>query len=154
MMINRLRMLLPVFAVLYIQGAFAEVPVPDPDWSVARAQFTTAIRNREPVDRVVLMSPPASEVYFFTDLRNLEGREVQHRWSYRGRVVSMKPFEVGGARWRVYSKNVIEPGQTGEWSVTVYDESGWPLHTELFLYEPAKTGSLSVPAEQPAGFSE
>lgn len=134
-----LRMLLPALSMLYIQGSVAEIPVPDPAWAVARAQFTSGIENREPVDQVVVMSPPSNEVYFFTDLRHLEGREVQHRWSYRGRVISMKPFRVKGARWRVYSMNEIEPEQTGEWSVTVFDESGWPLHTELFLYEPAKT---------------
>ncbi len=153
-MINRLRMLLPAFSVLYMQGVAAEIPVPDPAWEVARAQFTTGIENREPVDQVVVMSPPSNEVYFFTDLRHLEGREVQHRWSYRGRVISMKPFEVKGARWRVYSMNAIEPGQTGEWSVTVYDQSGWPLHTELFLYEPAKADSTPLQSEQLASPSE
>ena len=150
MRIKRLRLLLPVFAMLCTQGVSAEVP--DPDWAVARAQFTTGIENREPVDRVVVLSPPSRDVYFFTDLRHLEGREVQHRWSYQGRVVSMKPFAVKGARWRVFSKNVIEPEQTGEWSVTVYDQSGWPLYTELFLYEPAP-GPLAGQAEQPADTS-
>ncbi len=143
-----LRSLLPACFMLYIQGAAAELPVPDPAWAVARAQFTTGIENREPVDQLVVLSPPATVVYFFTDLRHLEGRQVQHRWSYRGKVVSMKPFEVKGERWRVYSKNVIEPDQTGEWSVTVFDESGWPLHTELFLYEPASAGSPPIQAEQ------
>ncbi len=153
-MMNRLRMLLPAFFILCTQGAAAEIAVPDPAWAVARAQFTTGIENREPVDEVVVISPPVTEVYFFTDLRHLEGREVQHRWAYRGRVVSIKPFEIQGARWRVYSKNVIEPDQTGEWSVTVVDESGWPLHTELFLYEPAKTGSPPLQAEQVVNPSE
>ena len=146
-MINRLGVLLPALSMLYMQGSAAEMPVPDPNWAVARAQFTSGIEDREPVDQVVVMSPPSSEIYFFTDLRHLEGREVQHRWSYRGQVVSMKPFKVKGARWRVYSMNVLEPEQTGEWSVTVYDESGWPLHTELFLYEPVKTGSPPSPLQ-------
>jgi len=153
-MISRLRLLLPAVFMLYIQGAAAEMSEPDPAWAVARAQFTSGIENREPVDQLVIMSPPVKEVYFFTDLRHLEGRQVQHRWSYRGRVVSMKPFEVKGERWRVYSKNVIEPEQTGEWSVTVVDESGWPLHTELFLYGPAKTDSPPLQADQMASPSE
>jgi hypothetical protein len=50
-------------------------------------------------------------------------------------VVSQKRFEVGGPRWRVNSKIEIEPEQVGKWSVTVIDESGWPLYTELFRYE-------------------
>jgi hypothetical protein len=80
-------------------------------------------------------SPLIREVYFFTDLRNLQGRTVTHRWEYQGKVVSQMPFRVGGPRWRVYSKFEIAPEQVGRWSVTVVDESGWPLYTELFRYE-------------------
>jgi hypothetical protein len=109
--------------------------IPDPQWQVARGQFTSGISNREPVDRLVVATPLIREVYFFTDLRHLQGRTVTHRWEYQGEVVSQMPFEVGGPRWRVYSKKEIEPDQVGKWSVTVIDESGWPLYTELFRYE-------------------
>ena len=102
--------------------------------TVARAQFTTAISDREPVDNVVLLAGPANHVFFFTDLRHLQERNVTHRWEFGGRVVSIMPFKVGGPRWRVYSRVDIEPDQLGEWSVTVVDESGWPLYTELFHY--------------------
>ncbi len=112
-----------------------EGDIPDPDWRVARGQFTSGISNREPVDRLVVASPLVHEVYFFSDLRNLQGRTVTHRWEYQGEVVSQKRFEVGGPRWRVNSKIEIGPEQVGKWSVTVIDESGWPLYTELFRYE-------------------
>lgn len=128
---------------------FAEEPlIPDPRWQVARAQFTTAVRNREPIDQVVVATPLSSEVYFFTDLRHLQGRTVTHRWEYEGRVVSIVPFKVGGPRWRVNSKKEIEPEQVGEWSVTVLDESGWPLYTELFRYE--NGAPLILPADSAA----
>jgi hypothetical protein len=108
---------------------------PDPDWQVARGQFTSGISNREPVDRLVVATPLIREVYFFTDLRHLQGRTVTHRWEYQGKVVSQVPFSVAGPRWRVYSKKEIEPDQVGKWSVTVIDQSGWPLYTEMFRYE-------------------
>lgn len=122
----------------------AQAVVPDPRWQVARAQFTSGIKNREPVDRVVVATDRLEAVYFFTDLRNLTGRTVTHRWRYEGKPVSLVPFKVGGARWRVYSKKVIDPDQVGEWSVTVLDESGWPLYTELFRY------AAGTPLLQPA----
>jgi hypothetical protein len=124
-----------------------EGTVPDPQWQVARAQFTSGIENREPVDRLVVATPMIREVYFFTDLRHLGGRTVTHRWKYQGNVVSLVPFKVGGPRWRVNSKKEIEPGQVGEWSVTVVDESGWPLYTELFRYE--EGAPLLQPADNP-----
>jgi hypothetical protein len=120
--------------ILGLPAQAEESAIPDPNWQVGRAQFTTAIRNREPVDNVVLLRSPANQLYFFTDLRHLQGRKVSHRWTYQGRLVLVKTFEVGGPRWRVYSRVDIEPGQLGEWSVTVVDESGWPLHIELFRY--------------------
>ena len=144
-----------VFAIVaFSTPALAEaLAVPDPKWRVARAQFTTAIENREPVNEVVVLSPPQDEVYFFTDLRQLQGRTVTHRWEYQGEVLSQKSFDVGGARWRVYSKVRMLPGQLGEWSVTVVDESGWPLYTELFRYESAPQGATPV-SNQTSGVSE
>lgn len=128
--------------------AAEEQVVPDPEWQVARAQFTSGIRNREPIDRLVVASPLIREVYFFTDLRHLQGRTVTHRWRYNGQVVSQVPFAVGGPRWRVNSKKEIDPDQVGEWSVTVVDQSGWPLYTELFRYENgAPLVQPSVPPE-------
>lgn len=109
---------------------------PVPDASVARAQFSTAILNREPVDHVVILSSRQKSVYFFTDIRGMQGRTVAHRWEYHGRVMSVVPFTVKGPRWRVYSKMLMSPDQTGEWMVTVVDmETGWPIHSELFLYD-------------------
>jgi hypothetical protein len=118
-----------------VVGADAVSPVPQ--GRVERAQFTSAISDREPVDRLVVVSPPVTDIFFFTELRHLQGRTITHRWEYNGEVVSQVPFEVGGPRWRVFSKKVLAPAQTGEWSVTVVDQSGWPLSVELFRYAPA-----------------
>jgi hypothetical protein len=122
----------------------AQNEVSDPatmDRRIARAQFTTEIVNREPVDRVLVVSPPVQEVFFFTDLRHMEGDTATHSWRYRGELISQVSFDVGGPRWRVYSKVRLEPYQFGDWSVTVTDGSGWPLYTELFRFEPAQAGA-------------
>jgi len=146
-MMHRLSCLLMAVAGLSMQALAEQAVLPDSAWRVVRAQFTTSIDNREPVDQVVVLSPPQVEVFFFTELANLEGRTVTHRWEYRGQVVSRVPFEVKGPRWRVYSKYILEPDQFGEWSVTVIDESDWPLYTELFRYEPVSTNSLQTPPD-------
>ncbi len=139
--------------VLLIAGGAVQAEdavIPDPTWNVARAQFATAISNREPVDDIVLLARPASEVYFFTDLRHLEERTVTHRWEFNGKLVSIVHFNVKGPRWRVYSRVDVEPHQLGEWSVTVIDESGWPLHTELFRYVASKpTDDTLIQQAQP-----
>ena len=139
-----------LWVLLILWGAVQaeDIAVPDPEWRVARAQFTTAISNREPVDEVVLLEASASHVYFFTDLRFLQERTVKHVWEFGGRVVSTVPFKIGGPRWRVNSRVDLEPDQLGEWSVTVVDESGWPLYTELFHYV-AEIPAAPVQASSP-----
>jgi hypothetical protein len=105
---------------------------PVPDAYVARAVFTTQVVNREPVDQVVSLDENATRVLFFTDLRNLQGRTVTHRWEFEGQVLSEVEIEVGGPRWRAYSVKKLNPGEEGKWTVFVLDESGWPLHASIF----------------------
>lgn len=103
---------------------------------VERALFTSAVVDREPVDAVVLVEDGQRDITFFTELRQLAGRTVTHRWERDGEVVAEVPFEVGGPRWRVHSRKTLLPSQAGRWSVVVVDESGWVLHAEMFEYRP------------------
>jgi hypothetical protein len=152
---NRMKLLFYLYWMgfcLWSAPLTAQDQVPDPaaaDRRIARAQFTTNIVDREPVDRVLIVSPPIAEVYFFTDIRHMEGDTATHSWRYRGELISQVSFEVRGPRWRVYSKVRLEPYQFGDWSVTVTDGNGWPLYTELFRYQPEQAGAnASAGAEQ------
>jgi len=102
---------------------------------LSRGMFTTGIENREPVDNVATLINTNNEIYFFSELKFMEGRAVIHRWQYKGNTMADVEFNVGGPRWRVYSKKALYPGQTGEWSVIVLDkETGWPLAVDVFHY--------------------
>lgn len=120
-----------------------DVPIgAKPTGWVERALFTASVENREPGEPVVLLDEVPQDVYFYTELRQLAGHTITHRWEYAGEVVAEVPFEVGGPRWRVYSKKRLLPTQAGKWSVVVVDESGWVLHAEMFEYHPpARQGS-------------
>lgn len=121
---------------------------------VARATFTTAVEQREPVDEVKQLPNDATQVLFFTDLRNLQGQTVTHVWEHDGKVVAKVPFHVGAPRWRVYSSKNLEPSWTGEWTVKVVDATGQVIHAEYFDYV-AATGpgddaaAESMPASMP-----
>lgn len=120
-------------------AAFAGNAVAAED-ALARAQFTTDIDGREPVDAVQRLTTGHDRVYFFTELRGLEGRAVTHRWMHDGNVEATVDFEVGGPRWRVWSSKDLLPQWTGAWTVVVVDDTGERLGLETFIY-----------AEQPAG---
>ena len=72
-----------------------------------RVAFTTQIVNKEPSNNLSEVDRAQQQLLFFTELRNLTGKRVTHRWIYNGSVVYEKAFNVGGARWRVWSQKTI-----------------------------------------------
>jgi len=102
---------------------------------VSRAQFTTEVQNREPVDMIVTLSTDQSQISYFTELTNLTGHSVTHQWVYNDKVMFNKIFQVGAARWRVWSSKTLQPGWTGRWTVNTLDEDQTPLLTQVFEYQ-------------------
>jgi hypothetical protein len=124
----------------YSASAADTPPLPE-NARIARAQFTTEIVDREPVNRIVALDNTHREVFFFTDMRHLEGRTIRHLWVYNGEVMSEVVFAVNGPRWRVNSRMELDPSMTGKWTVWVVDETDWPLAASIFLYYPADKSS-------------
>jgi hypothetical protein len=114
--------------------------------TVARAQFTSDVRDREPTDNLNTLANDQTRIYFFTELKDLSGQTVTHRWEHNGKVMAEVPIEVGSARWRAFSSKTLDPSWTGEWKVSVVDQSGGTLSASTFTYSPA----AAAPAAQPA----
>jgi len=102
---------------------------------VTRAQFTTQILDREPVDMVITLSTDQTQVNYFTELTDLTGHTVTHQWLYGDDIMFEKNFQVGGARWRVWSSKTLQPGWTGRWTVNTLDEDRSLLKTQVFEYQ-------------------
>ena len=148
---------LPVYATEYAQPAAAQSgtnppaasqpaappaaqaqPQPKSTGTVARAQFTSAVQDREPTDKVSSLLNDKNRIYFFTEIKDAPNQKITHRWEHDGKVVSETSFDVGGNRWRVYSNKTLDPQQTGEWKVSVVDEAGSTLGASTFTYEAAQ----------------
>jgi len=122
-----------------------EAPPTVPAGAVPRAQFTSGVEEREPVDRLQHVSDDRARLLFFTELRGLDGHTVTHRWEHAGEVVAEVPFEVDGPRWRVWSSKDLDEGALGTWAVTVVDESGQELvQREIDVVE-ASSGAEAEP---------
>lgn len=104
---------------------------------VARAIITSDVENHEPVDKLTNLTNETNKVYYFTELDNMQGQTVTHRWEYNGKVMAEVPFEIGGPRWRVFSSKNLLPEWTGEWKVSVVAADGGTLATNTFTYNPA-----------------
>lgn len=101
---------------------------------VARAQFTTNVVDREPVDDITDLTNDADKIFFFSDIRGRTGQVVIHRWEYNGNVMAEVSFDIGGPRWRVYSSKNLLPSQTGEWKVSVVDGADNVIAAKTFEY--------------------
>lgn len=112
-----------------------------PKGEIPRALFTTEIKDREPVNQVLILDTTFSKVYFFTELRHYQGQEITHRWEHDGEVVSQKVFSVKGPRWRVYSAIDLNKSMTGRWTVVVTNQQGCPIKASVFEYVEAGSDS-------------
>ena len=101
---------------------------------VKRATFTSSIEEREPVDKVESLTTEVDKVFFFTEIVEMEGKTITHRWTHDGDVIAEVSFDIGGPRWRVYSSKKLVPGWVGTWKVTVVDDAGNELHEDSFAY--------------------
>jgi type II secretory pathway predicted ATPase ExeA len=103
---------------------------------VVRAQFTTGIREREPINQLgpVIQAAKAGQLYYFTELRNMRGETITHRWEYEGRVVTEVPFRIKSDSWRVYSRKQLTPATKGNWLVVVTDSKGEVIRRDSFKY--------------------
>jgi len=156
--VSMLTLTLPAFAAEPVAPApaapaaspAAAQPAPAPAaGTVARAQFTSAVQNHEPVDKVSTLTNDQTHIVFFTELKDLANQKVTHRWEYNGKVMSEISFDVGGDRWRVFSSKTLDPSWTGEWKVSVLDGNGSTLSANTFTYETAKP-AIAAPAATPA----
>ena len=107
------------------------------DGTVARAVFSSDVIDREPIDdlgHVVLVKyGEIQRVYFFTDLRDMSGSQVTHRWKLDGDVMAEIPFDIGGDRWRVWSSKRLMPGFDGTWTAEVVQD-GKVVTSRSFRY--------------------
>lgn len=105
---------------------------------MARAQLTTGIKHKEPVDRVsgVVHShdEPRRYLYYFTQIKGLSGATVTHYWWHEGELMSKVKLRIGGDIWRTYSAQRLTSDMTGSWRVVVTDSQGHTLSTAHFVY--------------------
>lgn len=104
---------------------------------VTRAQFTSEVKNLEPLDSLMTLSNDKTRIAYFTEIQDMAGQTVIHRWEYNGKVMAEVPFKVGAARWRVYSTKTLDPSWVGEWKASVVDSAGSSLSVNTFTYTKA-----------------
>lgn len=94
---------------------------------VSRAQLTSAINRREPVDdirKISLAGQPSRPIFLFLHLRDLTGEIIQVDWFFQNRPIAKVLLKVGNHDWRTYSSKILNTRRLGNWRVTAQDSSG------------------------------
>jgi hypothetical protein len=145
-MIKSFRILLIVLS-LSAASAFAQDPdsvaTMAPEGSVVRAIFTSSVQDREPVDQLEEVTIDAGQLYFFTELRDLQGQAVKHQWKYQDQVIADMNFNVGADRWRVWSSKSVQPERIGIWTVSVINGNGNVIAMKTIELKPASAADAS-----------
>lgn len=92
--------------------------------AVERSQLTSDVQQREPVDnlqqQVIGSSGETSKVFYFTHVKDMAGKQIEHRWLFNGDPVAVVPLSIGSDSWRTYSSKLIVPEWQGDWQVQVW----------------------------------
>ena len=120
-----------IFSLIITLGAVAA------DWpheNISNADFALEIKDRTPINIIEEIDNSFGKIYFFTNIRNLQGQKVTHSWIYNNKVMADVVFDINGPRWRVWSSKNLWPTWLGVWSVEVLNSNGELLYKKEFNY--------------------
>lgn len=101
--------------------------------NVAKAQFTTRVADREPVNNVTRVSTEFNKVFFFTDIRDCKGCRIEHQWWFRGNKVSTVDGRAKYDRYRWWSSKTLTDNMLGDWTVKLTID-GDVVKSKTFTY--------------------
>lgn len=89
------------------------------------AVLTTAVVDREPIDRVEVFPRQNGTLYCFTRIVGAEGETVvYHLWYYGEELMSSVELQVKSASWRTWSSKKLLEDWPGAWRVEIQDAQG------------------------------
>ncbi len=104
--------------------------------SVSSGTFTSNVVNGVPDDYRQAFDTSTRNIYYVSEVLDLQGQKVIHRWKLEGKVMQEVPISVERARQSVWSKSVMQPDWTGDWTVEVVNGRGKVIKIDNFAYNP------------------
>ena len=123
--------------LVIISSLLISINVLASDWpheNISNAEFALEIKDRTPLNIIEELDNSFGKIYFFTNIRNLQGQSIRHRWIYKNKVMAEVEFDINGPRWRVWSSKNLWPTWLGEWSVEVLNANSEVLYKKEFNY--------------------
>lgn len=139
-MIQRLSVTIVLSAMLLSVALAESGPVP-------RAALTSSIEDREPVDVVTHVPADSDHIYYFSEIHDQAGGTIIHRWLHEGQNYGDVRFDIGGDRWRVWSRKQLTEELRGDWRVQIVDSEGRVMRETRFTYGKRADEAQTRPAE-------
>lgn len=105
-----------------------------PHENISKAVFAKNVEDRQPINIIADADNSLGKIYFFTNIRNLTGERITHRWSYNNKVMAQISFDIKGQRWRVWSSKNLWHTWLGRWTVDVLNQHSEVLISKTFDY--------------------
>lgn len=125
-----MKKIIALLFLLLVKNALAQWP----HENISQAVFSKSIENRAPIEIVTEVDDSLGKIYFFTNIRNLTGDKITHRWIYKDEVKAEVSFDIKGKRWRVWSSKNLWHTWTGQWKVEVVNQNNELLLTKIFEF--------------------
>ena len=61
-----------------------------PHENISNAEFALDIVDRIPINIIEELDNSLGKIYFFTNIRNLQGQSITHRWIYKDKVMAVQ----------------------------------------------------------------
>lgn len=102
---------------------------------VVRALVTGQMNNKEPgtaISRLVIVDKTPASIYYFNELKQMNGQKVYHEWLKNNQLVSRHELIVAADNWRTSSHKLLSGSGEGQWLVRLIDQKGNVLHENKF----------------------
>lgn len=97
------------------------------DKRISRAAIAYSLKQKEPEDIVTgpikTDKAKAVGVYFFTEINNMKGDILFHKWYLNNKKVFSRRLNILGNHWRASTSKLITYSQKGEWHVTLVNQN-------------------------------
>ncbi len=97
------------------------------DKRVSRAVIAYSLKQKEP-EKVVTGWVKADKakavgIYFFTEINQMKGDVLFHKWYLNNKIVFSRRLNILGNHWRSSTSKLITYSQKGEWRVTLVNRN-------------------------------
>ncbi|AMK78637.1 MULTISPECIES: DUF2914 domain-containing protein [Methylomonas] len=98
------------------------------DRKIIRASLNSKPKDDEPGEPIKsplrVIPNQTTEVFYFSEIKNMKGKALYHQWSRNGQIVQQKQLDLKDKIAKVWTSKTLSVKDKGEWQVQLTDKKG------------------------------